>query len=108
MCVSVDFWGGDNFVNNVPQVICAASLLKAAGNNMPMYAADFDQRSRSPGSHEHAHQRDVGMRPTSVEGAAGAVDKTAVEASRVCWCSGNPLELGLRWILLLSMARTGL
>ncbi|MDH1521363.1 hypothetical protein [Achromobacter mucicolens] len=108
MCVSVDFWGGDNFVNNVPPVICAASLLKAAGSNMPMYAADFDQRSRSPRWHEHAHQRDVGMRPTSVERAAGAVDKTAVEASHVCWCCGIPLELGLRWLLLLSMVRTGL
>lgn len=45
-----------------------------------MYAADFDQRSRSPRWHEHAHQRAVGMRPTSVERAAGAVDKTAVSA----------------------------
>lgn len=71
---------------------------------MPMYAADFDQRSRSPRWHEHAHQRDVGMRPTSVERAAGAVDKTAVSA----WGCGNPLELGLRWLLLLSMVRTGL
>lgn len=73
-----------------------------------MYAADFDQRSRSPRWHEHAHQRAVGMRPTSVERAAGAVDKRAVEPSRVCWCCGNPLEFGLRWLLLLSMVRTGL
>jgi len=62
---------------------------------MPMYAADFDQRSRSPRWHEHAHQRAVGMRPTSVERAAGAVDKTAVEASRVCWCCENPLKVGV-------------
>lgn len=54
-----------------------------------MYAADFDQRSRSPGWHERAHQRDVGMRPTSVERAAGAVDKTAVGASRSAGVAGT-------------------
>jgi len=52
---------------------------------MPMYAADFDQRSRTPRWHEHAHQRDVGVMPTSVERAACAVDKAAVEAGRACW-----------------------
>lgn len=75
---------------------------------MPIYAADFDRRSRSPRWHEHAHQRAVGMRPTSVKRAAGAVDKTAVETAVSAGVAGTRCCWAFRWLVLLLTVRTGL
>lgn len=75
---------------------------------MPIYAADFDRRSRSPRWHQHDHQRAVGMRPTSAERAAGSVEKTAVEPAVPAGVAGIRCSWAFRWLVLLLTVRTGL